>query len=505
MEVILQWQYEETAPKKWWLLIEQALIGDFMQEEKFPTNRHLGFLRIRGVFAPLHDLFKPGVEDLKQPELKAMWLRKLNQEKVLELQDGVVDSPSQDGRLSNGHNLEDNEITALCWASSNGTVLALSPAERKLLVIVLHWLPNSKSQNDYDGQLFVYGGSEIGSEEVLTVLTLEWSARMKTLRCVGRAELTLSGPFSDMRLLLSTRNNHDADLLVKKQPQGEGPKCSACFQIFDSPVQALHYVDDGAKLAVSCEYGRVAVLDMDAFSVSLVYNGDHVKIPKGARPKDIDKPVNKLMFVCTKDATLNVYDGYDYRTLSCKPVQLKKDTTTISMHVIVIRVLGMEELKVSLTKANNEDNRRKKQMVHLRIILDLQSKSLAGEASTAAAAPKCCLSNVLVLKEVSHYCLGTRMICAASVYFMLLMQDLMLPVVISYVNAAIDTTAIGFKRSPGCIFTLTACTLGLGPGCIFTLTAVAKWECSSYGRALALHARGTGFDSPHFLIFSLCD
>ncbi|GJX59673.1 chaperonin-like protein [Tanacetum coccineum] len=34
-----------------------------------------------------------------------------------------------------------------------------------------------------------------------------------------------------------------------------------------------------------------------------------------------------------------------------------------------------------------------------------------------------------------------------SVYFMLLMQDLMLPVVISYVNAAIDTTAIGFKRS----------------------------------------------------------
>ncbi|GKB75356.1 hypothetical protein Tco_0942251 [Tanacetum coccineum] len=345
--------------------------------------------------------------------------------------------------------------------------MQLSSTERKLPVIVLHWLPNSKSQNDYDGQLFVYRGGEIGSKEVLT---LEWSARMKTLRCVGRAELTLSGPFSDMRLLLSTRNNHDADLLV-------------------------------------------AVLDMDAFSVSLVYNGDHVKIPKGARPKDIDKPVNKLMFVCTKDATLNVYDGYDYRTLSCKPVQLKKDTTTISMHVIgmaianglVVRVLGMAELKVSLTKAYNEDNRRKKQMVHLRIILDLQSKSSAGEASTAAAAPKCCLSNVLVLKEVSHYCLGTRMICAASVYFMLLMQDLMLPIVISYVNVAIDTTAIGFKRSPGCIFTLIACTLGLGPGCIFTLTAVAKWECSSYGRALALHARGMGFNSPHFLIFLLYD
>ncbi|GJV75242.1 hypothetical protein Tco_1506826 [Tanacetum coccineum] len=159
-------------------------------------------------------------------------------------------------------------------ASSYGLVLAcrmqLSSAERKLPVIVLHWLPNSKSQNDYDGQLFVYEGD-------LVVLTLEWSARMKTLRCVGRAELTLSGSFSDMRLLLSTRNNHGADLLV-------------------------------------------AVLDMDAFSVSFVYNGDHVKSPKGARPKDLDKPVNKLMFVCTKDATLvKTLSAGEASTAACCP------------------------------------------------------------------------------------------------------------------------------------------------------------------------------------------
>nr|GEW99835.1 hypothetical protein [Tanacetum cinerariifolium] len=59
---------------------------------------------------------------------------------------------------------------------------------------------------------------------------------------------------------------------------------------------------------------------------------------------------------------------------------------------------------------------------------------------------RCVFGKVLVLKEVSHYCLGTKMICVASVYFMLLIQDLMLPVVISYVNVAIDTTDIGFKR-----------------------------------------------------------
>ncbi|GJW36579.1 putative reverse transcriptase domain-containing protein [Tanacetum coccineum] len=87
--------------------------------------------------------------------------------------------------------------------------------------------------------------------------------------------------------------------------------------------------------------------------------------------------------------------------------------------------------------------------------------------------------------------------------------NLMLPVVISYVNAAIDTTAIGFKRrrfgSSLNIETLVAATKhretpidetikGLGVGCIFTLIAISKWECSSYGRAIALHARGTGFE-----------
>ncbi|GJS15598.1 synaptobrevin, WD40/YVTN repeat-like-containing domain protein, partial [Tanacetum coccineum] len=245
----------------------------------------------------------------------------------------------------------------------------------------------------------------------------------------------------------------------QKQPQGEGPKCSACFQIFDSLVQALHYVDDGVKLAVSCECGRVAVLDMDAFSVSFVYNGDHVKSPKGARPKDLDKPVNKLMFVCTKDATLYVYDGYDYRTLSCKPVQLKKDTTAISMHVIGMAIANGLELKVSLTKAYNVDNRRKKQMVHLRIILDLQVRVQLVKLQQQAA-PK------------GHFDFRENYSAIAlwdSVYFMLLMQDLMLTVVISYVNAAIDTTAIGFKRSsdgqvlgPGAYFTLNLSTCRMG-------------------------------------------
>lgn len=127
--------------------------------------------------------------------------------KDLQLKNGA-DSPSEvDSNLPDDqseHLLEEKEISALCWASSDGSILAvgyldgdilfwntskavfskgqqtgsshnnvvkleLSTAERRLPVIVLHWSTNNESRADSDGRLFVYGGDEIGSEEVLTV------------------------------------------------------------------------------------------------------------------------------------------------------------------------------------------------------------------------------------------------------------------------------------------------------------------------------------------------
>lgn len=129
-------------------------------------------------------------------------------DKNLQLKDGSVDSPSEvDGNLpddANEQHLEEKEISTLCWASSDGSILAvgyidgdilfwnlstaantkglqtaslgnnvvklqLSSAERRLPIIVLHWSTSNKSRNDRDGLLFIYGGDEIGSEEVLTV------------------------------------------------------------------------------------------------------------------------------------------------------------------------------------------------------------------------------------------------------------------------------------------------------------------------------------------------
>lgn len=101
---------------------------------------------------------------------------------------------------------EDKEISSVCWASNDGSVVAvgyidgdimfwdlstadsstghqanklsnhvvklqLSPADRRLPVIVLHWCAN-RSDNNTGGLLFVYGGDEIGSQEVLTVSSI---------------------------------------------------------------------------------------------------------------------------------------------------------------------------------------------------------------------------------------------------------------------------------------------------------------------------------------------
>lgn len=154
------------------------------------------------------------------------------------------------------NSLAEKEISALCWASSNGSILAvgyidgdilfwktlitasgsgqqgspvsknvvrlqLSSSEKRLPVIVLHWSGNGRAPNDCEGRLFIYGGDEIGSEEVLTVLTIEWSPGMEVLRCAGRTEIKLHGSFADMILLPSpgaAGNGPKEELFVLTNP-----------------------------------------------------------------------------------------------------------------------------------------------------------------------------------------------------------------------------------------------------------------------------------------------
>ncbi|XP_043724332.1 uncharacterized protein LOC122671267 isoform X2 [Telopea speciosissima] len=169
-----------------------------------------------------------------------------------ESSNGVSNEPPDN---ASNNEEEEKEISSLCWASSNGSILAvgyvdgdimlwntsntsstkgpqsgtssnnvfklqLSSAKRRIPVIVLHWSAN-RSQDHHGGQLFVYGGDEIGSEEVLTVLNLDWSSGIETSKCVFRVDLSLNGSFADMILIPdagATENNYTAALFVLTNP-----------------------------------------------------------------------------------------------------------------------------------------------------------------------------------------------------------------------------------------------------------------------------------------------
>ncbi|KAJ1699009.1 hypothetical protein LUZ63_007521 [Rhynchospora breviuscula] len=133
---------------------------------------------------------------------------------------------------------EEMEICSLCWASGTGSVVAvgyttgdiylwnLSPnkgfshkgkeaegtsnnalklqlasGDRRLPVIVLHWSPNSRGEGNRGGLLFIYGGDEMGSEEVLTVLSIEFPTGLESMRLISRIDLHLNGSFADMILI----------------------------------------------------------------------------------------------------------------------------------------------------------------------------------------------------------------------------------------------------------------------------------------------------------------
>ncbi|XP_071929907.1 uncharacterized protein [Coffea arabica] len=185
--------------------------------------------------------------------------------KDLQLKDEMLAESSGDGSHEPLDNLLDHEkeISSLCWVSGDGSLLAvgyvdgdiflwnlsasdhikgqgaqkssdkvvkiqLSSAERRLPVIVLHWSANKK-RNGFGGQLFVYGGEEIGSEEVLTILDLDWSSGIAKLTCVHRVDLPLNGSFSDMIVIARSHEMEKTD--------------SASLLVLTNPGQ-LHFYDD---------------------------------------------------------------------------------------------------------------------------------------------------------------------------------------------------------------------------------------------------------------------
>ncbi|XP_073016310.1 uncharacterized protein [Primulina eburnea] len=175
-------------------------------------------------------------------------------DKVLQLKSEVVSENTLDASNvdeTSSNDLEEKEISSLCWASSDGSILGvgyvdgdilfwngfkatsrkeqkygfsknvvklqLSSSQKRLPVVVLHWMAENKSKNQVNGRLLIYGGDGIGCEEAVTVLSLEWTSGTEVLRCIGRVDLTLAGSFADMIIIPSsatTRSKEDTSLFV---------------------------------------------------------------------------------------------------------------------------------------------------------------------------------------------------------------------------------------------------------------------------------------------------
>lgn len=155
--------------------------------------------------------------------------------KDLQLKDDIIIHSTGEIKRESVNNKSDEEqlekeVSALCWVSPDGSILAVgyvdgdiilwnlstnnqktnkntknavklrfSSSDKRLPVIVLHWCPNS--QNNGSGQLFVYGGDDIGSEEVLTILNLDLSSGIEGLKSIKRVDLSLNGSYADMEVV----------------------------------------------------------------------------------------------------------------------------------------------------------------------------------------------------------------------------------------------------------------------------------------------------------------
>ncbi|WVZ67174.1 hypothetical protein U9M48_016293 [Paspalum notatum var. saurae] len=198
---------------------------------------------------------------------------------------------------------EEREICSLCWASKGGSTVAvgyitgdillwdmttrpsrqdkqndissnvvklqLASGSRRLPVIVLHWSAGSATNFNKGGHLFVYGGDDMGSEEVLTksrpptmtrmlilvqILSLESSAGLESVRCMSRIDLKLDGSFADM-------------ILIPDSGVPDKSKTSALF-ILTNPGQ-LSFYDGGSLFSVQNTKEGNALPEAQKFPVAV--------------------------------------------------------------------------------------------------------------------------------------------------------------------------------------------------------------------------------------------
>ncbi|KAG2639272.1 hypothetical protein PVAP13_2NG612900 [Panicum virgatum] len=192
---------------------------------------------------------------------------------------------------------EEREICSLCWASRGGSIVAvgyitgdillwdmntrpprkdkqmdvssnvvklqLASGSRRLPVIVLHWSAGSAIHSNKGGHLFVYGGDDMGSEEVLTVLSLESTAGLESVRCMSRMDLKLDGSFADM-------------ILIPDTGVPDKSRTSALF-ILTNPGQ-LNFYADGSLFSVQNTKEGNALPEAQKFPVAIPITDPNITV-----------------------------------------------------------------------------------------------------------------------------------------------------------------------------------------------------------------------------------
>ncbi|TYI86626.1 hypothetical protein E1A91_D04G078000v1 [Gossypium mustelinum] len=175
----------------------------------------------------------------------------------------------------------EKEISSLCWASNDGSILAvgyvdgdimfwalptatsknnqqaskshknvvklqLSSGEKRLPVIVLHWSEN-QSHSARGCKIFFYGGDQIGSKETLTILDLECPSGIESLKCVSHVDITPNGSFADMVLFptVGEMENGGSLLFVLTNPGQLLVYDDACLAAFNSQDEKKPCVSSG--------------------------------------------------------------------------------------------------------------------------------------------------------------------------------------------------------------------------------------------------------------------
>ncbi|KAA3464229.1 lethal(2) giant larvae protein-like protein 1-like isoform X3 [Gossypium australe] len=218
----------------------------------------------------------------------------------------------------------EKEISSLCWASNDGSILAvgyvdgdimfwalptatsknnqqaskshknvvklqLSSGEKRLPAIVLHWSEN-QSHSAHGCKIFFYGGDQIGSKETLTILDLEWPSGIESLKCVSHVDITPNGSFADMVLFptVGEMENGGSLLFVLTNPGQLHVYDDACLAAFKSQdekkpcVSSGQYVMPIPIVAPCMTVSKLSLVDRDGeFSKALskIVSSAKVKAP----------------------------------------------------------------------------------------------------------------------------------------------------------------------------------------------------------------------------------